>query len=150
MPKFEQLAHKKDDEQIIYEEREKFVKENYPKDKSHYQMEELLNRGLDGMDVLEERGKDGGIEAMISYVINQDQEGTPYLSIGIMLTSEEAKGEGVMRNLFSELKDIARGSDCEYISATADTEEGEEFLLNNGFSEEEDEVNGREYLRLDL
>jgi hypothetical protein len=67
-----------------------------------------------------------------------------------MLTNEESQGEGIMRELFSEIKEIAKNSDCEYISAIADTDEGEEFLVENGFSEETDNANGREYFRLDL
>lgn len=150
MPKFEQIDFKKENDHVLYKDRENFIKENYPKDSSNYEIQELLNSGLDGMEVLEKRDKNSELEGIVSYVISPDNEEIFYLSIGIMLTREESKGEGVMKQLFYEIKEIAKDSDCEYITAIVDTEEGREFLLNNGFSEEDDDVNGREYLRLDL
>jgi len=150
MSKFEQFALKKNEEDLLYEDRENFIKENYPQDKGGYEMQELLNSGLDGMETLEKRGKDGELEGLLTYTINQDHKKIPYLSIGIMLTSEEFQGEGVMKNLFSQLKKIARKNECKYITAIADTEMGMEFLFSRGFNEETDEINGKDYLRLDL
>lgn len=150
MNKMESIENSRDAEQALFEEREKFVLNNYPVGKSHYDKMDIVNTGLDGMDVLEKRGEDGNIEGMISYVISHDREKTTYLSIGIILVSEDLKGEGVMKELFTGLMDTAHSNDCEYIAAIADTDEGGEFLLDSGFNEETDEVNGREYLRLDL
>ncbi|MDD5721239.1 MAG: hypothetical protein PHT16_02210 [Candidatus Pacebacteria bacterium] len=150
MTNFDQIKNERKDDKILFVERERFVKENYPQKKSNYKMDELINSGLEGMDVIEKRNKDNEIEGMISYVINKDEKGMQYLSIGIMLTKKESQGGGVMKNLILELKNIATKNNCEYITAIADTEEGEEFLLKEGFSEELDEVNGRDYLRLEL
>lgn len=150
MSKFEQLAFKKNEEDLLYEDRENFIKENYPQDKSGYEIQELLNSGLDGMEVLEKRDESGDLEGLITYSLAEDHEKIPYLSVGIMLTREESQGEGVMKKLFSQIKQVAEENNCEYITAVADTEDGDGFLLSNGFSEETDEVNGREHLRLDL
>jgi len=150
MSKIEQFNSEGENEQKLYVEREEFIKKNYPADKSHYDVDELLNSGLDGMEVIEKRGKDGKIEGLISYVFNQDRNEIMYLSIGIMLTGKEFEEEGIMSELFSEVKKIAESNGCEYIVAIADTEEDEKFLLNNNFSEEEDNVTGRKHFRMDL
>lgn len=151
MIKFDEIKHEESKEQVLYKKRENFIKENYPISKSHYQINELINSGLDGMDVLEKRNENGEIEGMISYTINKERNNNPpYLSIGIMLTSEESHNEGIMKDLILELKNIALKNKCEYIAAIADTNEGEEFLLSEKFIEEHDKVNGRDYMRLDL
>lgn len=150
MLKFEQPLEKKKSEEILYGEREDFVKENYPMDKSGYDLADLLGSGLDGKEVLEKRDESGDLEAILTYDINQDNEKVPYLSIGVMLTREESQGEGVMRELIDQVKDLAVEKSCEYMVAVADTEDGERFLRNNGFDNEVDEVNGREYFRLEL
>lgn len=140
----------RDNEQALYEERADFVRKNYPIQDSNYDIADLLNSGLDGMDVLEARSKDGEIEGIISYDIGNDNNDVRYVSVGIILVSEEVQGEGVISNLFLKLENIARENECEYIVAIADTEEGEEFFTNKGFSQEIDEINGREHFRLDL
>ena len=140
----------KSKEEILYDERERFIEENYPKEKSQHDLSELLNKGLDGMEVIEKKDKSGEIEGLISYAINENQKEMPYISLGIMLIREELRGEGIMPELFSKVKEIAKNNNCEYMVAIADTKEGESFLLNNGFDEKEDEVNGRKHLRLDL
>ena len=150
MPKFEQFDQRKQDENALYQLREEFVKENYPAEESSHEMEDLLGSGLDGREVLEKRDKEGELEAILTYAINQDHEKTPYLSIGIMLTREESRGEGAMGELFSKAKQLAEKNGCEYITAIADTEEGEKFLPANGFGWERDPVNDREHLRLEL
>lgn len=149
MTTFEENSFKSK-EQATLEERENFVKENYPIDSSVYEIEEILNNGLDGMTVLEKKDSNGQIEGMISYKIDFDHEDNTYLSIGLMLTREESRQEGVMQKLFAEIKQVAEDKNCEYISAITDTQEGEDFLLNNDFEEAEDKVNDRNYLRLDL
>ena len=134
----------------LFTERKKFILENYPTRQSHYSTDKLLNTGLDGMDILEQRDKNNEIKGILSYTINKDTEGTSYISIGIILTHKESREEGVMRNLISELKDIGIKNKCKYVTASVDTEEGEEFLFHRDFYEEQDPVNGRKYLRLDL
>ncbi|MFA5994069.1 MAG: GNAT family N-acetyltransferase [Parcubacteria group bacterium] len=140
----------KDSEQILFEERELFVRKNYPMQDSHYQLEELINSGLDGMEVIEKRDAEGEILGMISYDIGEDQNGIAYLSIGIILTDQEARGEGLMDELFAELVSIAKTNDCDYVVAIADTDEGVDFFSDRGFEEQIDEVNSREHFRLDL
>lgn len=71
-------------------------------------MQELLNSGLDGMEVLEKRDGSGDSEGIISYFLDEDNQNVPYLSIGIMLTREESQGEGVMGGLLLQIKKIAR------------------------------------------
>lgn len=144
MSKKEQFIPEKNNEQFLYEERAQFIKENYPRSKSHYEISELLSSGLDGMEAIEKRSKNGEIEGLISYTIDQDREETLYLSIGIMLTGKQFEGEGIMSELFSKVKEIAENNACEYITVIADTEEGENFLSNKGFNEEGD------HFRLDL
>jgi GNAT superfamily N-acetyltransferase len=150
MLKFEQPPEKKKSDEILYGEREDFVREHYPMDKSGHDLEDLLGSGLDGKKVLEKRDGSGDLEAILTYDIDKDNDKVPYLSIGIMLTREESQGEGIMRELIDQAKDVAKKKGREYIVAVADTGKGERFLHNNGFENEIDEANSREHLRFEL
>lgn len=137
-------------EENLFQERADFLKENYPLEESHYDLEDLLCNSLDGKEVIERRDDNGEIEAFMTYDIEEDDEKNPYCSLGVILTREESRGEGVMNELFGEIREIARERDCEYVVGIADTPEGEEFFLSKGFVEDFDRVNNRNYFRLDL
>lgn len=138
------------EEDKIYEERKRFVQDNYPFDEGGYDFKDLINTGLEGMDILEHRDGEGAIEGIISYLVDEDQEGIKYCSIGILLVDESLRGEGVASELFEELVGTLEDIGCEYIVAVADTEGGKEFFLNAGFYETKDPVNDREHLRMDI
>lgn len=138
------------DEEELYQERAAFLKENYPLEDSNYDVEDILNDSLDGKEVMEKRDGSGDIEGFLTYAMEEDPEKTPYCSMGIALTREESRGEGVMDELFEDVKNVAEEKGCEYIVATADTLGGEEFLLSRGFFVDFDKVTDRNYFRLDL
>lgn len=134
----------------LYQERADFLKENYPLEESHYQIEDLLCNSLDGKEVIEKRDNNGDIEAFMTYEIEKDDEKISYCSLGIILTREESRGEGIMNELFGEIKEISKERSCKYIVGIADTAEGGEFFLSKGFVAGFDKINKRNYFRLDL
>lgn len=138
-------------EEILFQERESFVKENYPINKSHYDMDELINSSLDDFDVIEKRGKNNNIEGLLTYKIMEDNyEKCNYCALGLALVREDLSGEGVVDELYDEIIKIAEKNDCNYMAATADTEMGEKLLVKLGFDEFEDPINKRVYLRKEL
>lgn len=135
---------------LLFEERENFIKENYPIGQSKYKIEEIINSSLDGMKVIEERGRDGRIDGLITYFFGNDNKNIKYCGIGVMVVSEEMQGEGIMQNLFFELKNMAQENGCKYLTALSDSEKGENFLEKSGFELELDPVNSKEYYRMNL
>lgn len=127
-----------------------FVVENYPAKESGLEIDDLLSQALDGFEVVEKRDSNHEIESLISYSFEKDSENEKYCRLGIILTREESRGEGIAGELFSKLKTIAEKNDCDYFTAVADTEEGEEALLSLGFYEHFDPINKKNYYRLDL
>lgn len=150
MKNFEKIKAEQAREEKNQQKRESFIKENYPAGKSSYDIEDLLASGFEGRQVLEKHDDHGDLEGILSYDLGKDHEGSSYCSIGIMLTREESQGEGVMGSLFDKIKEIAKEKNCEYLTAIADTQEGEQYLLGRGFYAQTDPVNGREHLRYDL
>lgn len=146
----EQFDYKEAQEDDLFQEREQFVRDNYPQESSKYEMTGLINNSLDGLEVLEQRGKNEEIEGIITYFSGKDHEDTAYCSIGIMLSRKDLQGEGIMRELLKKLKRKAHNEGAQYLVATADTEQGENFLLNSGFYSEKDPVNHEQIYRLDL
>jgi GNAT superfamily N-acetyltransferase len=98
-------------EENLFQERADFLKEHYPLKESHYDLEDLLCNSLDGKEVIERRDDNGDIEAFMTYEIEEDDEKNSYCSLGVILTREESRGEGVMNELFEEIKEIAREGD---------------------------------------
>ncbi len=139
-----------ENEEELYQEREEFLKENYPLGDSDYDVEDILNNSLDGKEVMEKRDHSGDIEGFLTYSMAEDHENVSYCSLGIALTREESRGEGVMNELFKDVKDVAKKEGCEYIVGIADTLGGEEFLFSKGFFVDFDKITNRSYYRLDL
>ncbi len=134
-------------EHQLFEERAGFIREHYPGDEER--VVEVINSALDGFEVLEKR-KDGDLLALLTYCFAENSFKTKYCQFGMHVVDEGERGEGHAYELFEILKEKARGSGCQYITAMADTESGNDFLRRQGFDIEEDPVTGSEYYHLDL
>lgn len=150
MPVFSGEGEPKQDEEKLFQERRSFIAEHYPLEESEYDLEDLVGDSLDGKEVAERRDDSGDIEGFLTYEMADDGEGIPYCSLGIALTREESRGEGIMNELFADVAEVAKEGGCEYIVGIADTLGGEEFLLSKGFYVDFDKVTNRDYFRFDL
>lgn len=139
-----------DQEEALFGKRSRFVLDNYPFEESQFSPKEIINSALDGFNVIENKGKGGEIESMISFDVNVNEKGHKYGEIGVMITREESRGEGKMRELFEKLKKDLTLEGCEYLTAKADTLGGKETLASLGFYIDKDLVNGNEYYRFDF
>lgn len=145
-----QFENQREQEEKLFRERKDFIREHYPMDKSNYDFDDLIASGLDGLEVLERRDDTNDLEALSTYKIDTDHEGNRYLSLGIMITREESRGERIFKEELQKLLNIARQNKCEYISAIADTNQGAVALESSSFYLKQDEVNKRHYYRFDL
>jgi len=142
--------NQKTPEQILFEERQDFINKNYPFKESEYNQQDIINNSLDGLDVIEKKDKNNEIEGLITFYIANDHENIKYMSIGVILVREDLQNERIAMNLLKKLLGVALNNNCEYITAIADTQAGNDFLRKNGFDYETDPINSREHLRYEL
>ncbi len=136
-------------EEGLFEERARFIRENYPGGKAKH--DDIIRSALEGNDVIEEREADGSLNGLITYIIAPDNHKDLYCSIGVVVVREELRGEtDIAKNLLTKVLSKAQQADCNYCVAIADTPQGKNFLERNGFTEEIDKINKREYWRLEL
>lgn len=104
---------------------------------------------LDGFDVVYEEDE-GEVIGLGTYDMGIDNHGEEYMLMGVNVIDPEYAGEGVGDRLFARQLKIVKESGGSYITATADTTYGHDYLDRIGFELVDDDVTGREHYRYDV
>ena len=115
--------------------------------------EQIASEVLDGFDVvIATESKNGKkiIRGLGTFQLAKDNKKNPYVVIGVAVVDPEHRQEGYARQLLDKIIEIGVYNGCVYMTALADTEDGQAFLEASDFYLTTDSVLNREYYRLDL